>query len=99
MLKNVLVLVDKKLDLPLDPFVGEKDAIIQMLNECYDYRGEIYGDLIPGYFENPDDYDLYDCGTFDNLRSFCHGNPFDCNCLPRNLGCMSDLLRSYKNGN
>lgn len=92
MKRNLLVIVDKRLDMPLDPMFGEIDASIDMLKLCYKNRSELYGSTVPVYFSDPDYYELYDCGSYDDVHGFRVTSPFVLHATPKFIGVLSDIL-------
>lgn len=92
MKRSLLVLVNRRLDMPLDPMFGDIDASIDMLKICYKNRGDFYAENVPVYFANPDDYDLYDCGSYDDVNGFHSTSPFVLHSVPHFVGHLSDIL-------
>lgn len=90
--RSLLVLVNRRLDIPIDPMFGDIDATLDMLRICYNNRSDLYDENIPVYYANPDDYDLYDCGTYDDVDGFHSSCPFVLHAAPKFLGHLSDLL-------
>lgn len=92
MKRSLLVLVNRRLDMPVDPMFGDIEASIDMLKICYKNRGDLYAENVPCYLSNPDDYDLYDCGSYDDVYGFHTSSPFVLNTAPKFVGHLSDLL-------